>query len=88
MSGAIFFCGFTEALRLFVQPYDEDEEKDDQFFLLFQVMEHRWNEIDRGKSKYSGKKPVLLPLCPPQIPHGLTRDRTRVSAVGDRRLTA
>jgi hypothetical protein len=54
-----FFCGEgprcrsygrTAALRLIVQPCDEDEEKDDQFFLLFfQVMEHRWNEIDRGK---------------------------------------
>jgi hypothetical protein len=38
-------------------------------------MEHRWNDIDRGK-------PVPVPLCPQQIPHGLTRDRTRVSAVG------
>jgi hypothetical protein len=36
---------------------------------FFVVMEHRWNEIDRGKPKYSGKNPV--PLCPPQIPHGL-----------------
>jgi hypothetical protein len=25
------------------------------FFSFFQVMEHRWNEIDRGKPKYSGK---------------------------------
>jgi hypothetical protein len=24
-------------------------------FVLFLVMEHRWNEIDRGKSKYSEK---------------------------------
>jgi hypothetical protein len=24
-------------------------------FSFFQVMEHRWNEIDRGKPKYSGK---------------------------------
>jgi hypothetical protein len=37
--------------------------------------------IDRGE------KPVPVPLCPPQIPHGLTRARTRVSAVRDRRLT-
>jgi hypothetical protein len=37
-------------------PCDEDEEKDDQLFFSFlQVMEHRWNEIDRGKPKYSGK---------------------------------
>jgi hypothetical protein len=46
-------------------------------------MEHRWNEIDSGKPKYSGGGPVPVPLCPPQIPHGLTRDRTRASAVGD-----
>jgi hypothetical protein len=25
------------------------------FFPFFQVLEHRWNEIDRGKPKYSGK---------------------------------
>jgi hypothetical protein len=25
-------------------------------FSFFRVMEHRWNEIDRGKSKYSGEK--------------------------------
>jgi hypothetical protein len=31
-----------------------------------------------------GKKPVPMPLCPPQIPHGPTRD----SAVRGRRLTA
>jgi hypothetical protein len=24
-------------------------------FVLFLVMKHRWNEIDRGKPKYSGK---------------------------------
>jgi hypothetical protein len=38
-----------------VQSCDEDEEKDDQFFLFFRVMEHRWNEIDKGKPKYSGE---------------------------------
>jgi hypothetical protein len=56
----LFFCGEgprsrsygrTAALRLIVQPCNED----DQFFHFFQVMEHRWNEIDRGKPKYSGK---------------------------------
>jgi hypothetical protein len=25
------------------------------FFSFFRVMEHGWNEIDRGKPKYSGK---------------------------------
>jgi hypothetical protein len=39
------------------------------FFSLFQVMEHRWNEIDRGKPKYRGEKPVPAPLCPPQDKH-------------------
>jgi hypothetical protein len=36
-------------------------------------MEHRWNEIDRGKLKYSEKKPVPVPLCPQQIPNGPTQ---------------
>ena len=45
--------GHTAALRLIVQPCDE--EKYDQIFSFFQVMEHRWNEIDRGKPKYSGR---------------------------------
>jgi hypothetical protein len=53
-----------------------------------QVMGKRWNEADRGKPKYLGGKPVPVPLCPPQIPRGLTGDRTRASAVGGRRLTA
>jgi hypothetical protein len=47
-------------------------------------MEHRWNENQRTR----GKKPVPMPLCPPQIPHGLTRDRTRASAVRGRQQTA
>jgi hypothetical protein len=39
-----------------MQSRDEDEKKGDQFFFsFFQVMGHRWNEIDRGKAKYSGK---------------------------------
>jgi hypothetical protein len=35
-----------------------------------------------------GEKPVPVPLCPPQIPHGTTRDWTRASAVRGRWLTA
>jgi hypothetical protein len=45
-----------------------------------------WN-LQR-KTEELGEKPVPVPLCPPQISHGLTRDRTRTSAVGGRRLTA
>jgi hypothetical protein len=39
------------------------------------------------KQKYS-EKTCPVPLCPPQIPHGLTRARTRASAVRGQRLTA
>jgi hypothetical protein len=38
------------------------------------------------KTEELGEKPVPVPLYPPQIPHGLTRARTRASA--GRRLTA
>jgi hypothetical protein len=47
--------GRTAALRLPVQPCDEDDDDHDYFFIHFLVMEHRWNEIDGGKPKYSGK---------------------------------
>jgi hypothetical protein len=42
------------ASRLLAQPCDEHDD-DDDFFVFFLVMEHRWNEIDRGKPKYSEK---------------------------------
>jgi hypothetical protein len=41
----------------------------------------------QGKPKYS-EKTCPVPLCPPQNPHGLTRARTRASAVRGQRLTA
>jgi hypothetical protein len=61
---ATFFCGEgsrsrsygrTVALRLMVQPCDEYEGNKIRLFSFFQVMEHRWNEIDRETPKYSGK---------------------------------
>jgi hypothetical protein len=42
----------------------------------------------QGKTEELGEKPVPVPFCPPQIPHGLTRARTRVSEVRGWRLTA
>jgi hypothetical protein len=33
------------------------------------------------------RKPAPVPLCSPQIPHDLTRARTRAAAVGSRLLT-
>jgi hypothetical protein len=41
----------------------------------------------QGKTEELWEKPVPVPLCPPHIPHRLTRARTRASAVRDRRLT-
>jgi hypothetical protein len=57
-------------------------------FVRFQVMEHRWNETDGGKLKYSGEKTGPVPLCPPQIRYGLNGDRNRASALEGRRITA
>jgi hypothetical protein len=76
----------TAAIRLIVQPCDEDYS----FFFIFPCngapVELNW----QGKTEVlggGGEKPVPVPLCPPQIPHGLTRDRTRASAVRGWRLT-
>jgi hypothetical protein len=42
----------------------------------------------QGKTKGLLENPVPVPLCPPQIPHGLTRVQTRTSAMRSRRITA
>jgi hypothetical protein len=56
-------------------------------FVLLLVMKHRWNDIDRGKPKCSRKN---LSQCHfvHHKSHMDSRDRTRASAVGGRRLTA
>jgi hypothetical protein len=41
-----------------------------------------------GKTEEVRERPVPVLLCPPQIPHGLTRARTPASAVRGRWLTA
>jgi hypothetical protein len=46
----------------------------------------RWM-FGRGNWRTS-RKPVSVPLCPPQILHDLNRARTRAAAVGSRRLTS
>jgi hypothetical protein len=43
--------------------------------------------IGRG-NRSTRRKPAPVPLCPPQIPHDLTRARTRAAAGGSRQLTA
>jgi hypothetical protein len=48
-------------------------------------VERWWSDIDRGKkSKVQRQKPVPMPLCPPQVSHGRTWDRTRASAMTGR----
>jgi hypothetical protein len=44
-------------------------------------------KIGRG-NRSTRRKLAPAPLCPPQIPHDLTRARTRAAAVGSQRLTA
>jgi hypothetical protein len=55
--------------------------------VIYEFGEPRWNDTDRGKTEELGEKPVPVPLRPPQIPHGLTRALTPVSAVNGWRLT-
>jgi hypothetical protein len=43
--------------------------------------------LGRGNQS-TRRKPAPVPLCLPQIPHDLTRARTRAAAMGTRRLTA
>jgi hypothetical protein len=50
----------------------------------WRMWSNRWNANWQGKPKYIDP----VPLCPPQIPHYLTRTRTLSAAVGSRRLMA
>jgi hypothetical protein len=51
-------------------------------------MENNGGMILTEETEELGEKSVLVPLCPPQILHGLRFARTRHSAVIGRRLTA
>jgi len=51
-------------------------------------MEHLCNGTDWGKPKYPEKKPVPVPLCTPQIPHGLAWVWTWTCVVTGQQLTA
>jgi hypothetical protein len=53
----------------------------------YEFGERRWNDILTGETEELREKPVPVPLCPPQISHGLTQARTRASAVRGRWLT-
>jgi hypothetical protein len=51
--------------------------------IIYECVLPRWNDTDRATERL-GEKPVLVSLCPQQIPHVLTRDRKRVSAATNR----
>jgi hypothetical protein len=44
-----------------------------------------WNDWQR-ENRSTRRKPALITLCPPQIPHDLSRVRKRAAAVGSRPL--
>lgn len=50
-------------------------------------MEYWWNATGENRSTRD-RRPVLVPICALQLSHGLNRNRSRVSVVTDRRLTA
>jgi hypothetical protein len=57
-------------------------------FPSFRVMEHRWNEIYRGKPTYSGKNVSQCHFVHHKSHMDWPRDRTRASAMGGRRIIA
>jgi hypothetical protein len=80
--------GRTAALRFIVQLlWWRRRER----LLVFSIFPSNGAPVEwnwQGKTEVLGEKPVPVPLCPPLIPHRLTRDWTRASAVGGRQLTA
>jgi hypothetical protein len=60
--------------------------------LLLLFMSMRWGAQAEwqwgGKTDRLGEKPAAVPLCLPQIPHGLTQARFRPSTVRGRQWTA
>jgi hypothetical protein len=60
---------------------DDDDDDDDDCGAVGGMRTGMGNRSTR-------RKHPPVPLCPPQIPHGLIWARTRAGAVGSRRLTA
>jgi hypothetical protein len=56
--------------------------------MIYESAAPRRNNIGRKKNKELREKPVPVSLCPPYISHGLTKARTRASAMRGQRLTA
>jgi hypothetical protein len=60
-----------------IVPAPDDDDDDDECGAVGGMRIGRGNRRTRRKS-------VTVPLCPPQIPHGLTWARTRAAAVASR----
>jgi hypothetical protein len=73
--------GTASTFVLLYQPQMIDDDDDDDCGAIGVI------RISRGDRSIR-RKPATVSLCPPQIPHDLTRVRTRVAAVGSRILTA
>jgi hypothetical protein len=73
--------GTSATVGLLYQPRMIDDDDDDDYGAVGGIRIGRGNRSTR-------RKPTPVPLFPPQIPHYLTWDRTRVAAVGSQRLTA
>jgi hypothetical protein len=58
-------------------PDDDDDDDDDECSAIGGMLGTRNTSTLR--------KPAPVPLCPPQIPHDLTRARTQAAAVGTAR---
>jgi hypothetical protein len=42
--------------------------------VIFECREPRWNDTDREKKKTSREKLAPVPVCPPDITHGLRHE--------------
>jgi hypothetical protein len=55
--------------------------------MIYEHEKPQWIYIEGGTDEL-GENPVTIQICPPQIPHGLTRKRTQAIEVRNRRLTS
>jgi hypothetical protein len=73
--------GTSATAVLLYQPRMIDDDDIDDYGVVGGMRIGRGNRSTR-------RKPAPVPLCPPQISHDLTWDRTRAAVVGSQRLTA
>jgi hypothetical protein len=77
----------TSATLWPIVPTPDDDDDDDEADDADECGAVGGMRIGKG-NRSTRRQPAPVPLCSPQIPHDLMWDRTRVAAVGSRRLTA